>query len=123
MKIRAGSTHRTEGGVVVGVLEVFIHPDYDNREYDYDLAIVKLASPLEFSEEIQPIRIPAASDQSKDGDMMLVSGWGNTQSSKEDPKHLRAAEVPVVSQEVCQKAYPRHNITDNMICAGYAQGG
>lgn len=121
-KIRAGSTHRTKGGVVIGVMEAFVHPYYDDLKFDFDIAIAKLASTLELSENIQPIQIPPSGEQFKEGEMTFVSGWGDTKTTTEDPQHLRAVEVPIVSKEVCEKAY-REMLTENMICAGYAKGG
>lgn len=33
------------------------------------------------------------------------------------------ADVPLVSNEKCQQQLPEYNITGNMICAGYEEGG
>lgn len=99
-----------------------MHEKYVDWKHDYDIAIAKLASTLEFSEKIQPIQLPTAGDQTKDGEIMIVSGWGVTKSAAEDDGHLRAVEVPIVNKEVCKKAYPLM-VTENMICAGYNQGG
>ncbi|MEJ1283044.1 transmembrane protease serine 15 [Cricetulus griseus] len=36
---------------------------------------------------------------------------------------LKEADVPLVSNEKCQQQLPEYNITENMICAGYEEGG
>lgn len=39
-----------------------VHPKYNFFTYEYDLALVKLESPLEFAQHIAPICLPATDD-------------------------------------------------------------
>uniref|UniRef100_A0A669CED1 trypsin n=1 Tax=Oreochromis niloticus TaxID=8128 RepID=A0A669CED1_ORENI len=48
-----------------------------------------------------------------------VSGWGNLPRY---PDTLQCLEVPLLSDDTCFNAYP-FQITENMICAGYLEGG
>lgn len=36
---------------------------------------------------------------------------------------LQEAEVPLITREKCQQEMPEYNITENVICAGYDEGG
>lgn len=86
--------------------------------------MIELAEPLEFDESRQPIKLPRPYEIIRDESLCLVTGWGNTQNSSESRLNLRAAEVPIVNQRKCSKAYNRYGgVTPRMICAGFEQGG
>lgn len=56
----------------------------------------------------------------------MAAGWGGTGASlinKNRADVLKDTCLPVVSKPVCQSAYLRYVVTDNMLCAGYAAGG
>lgn len=36
---------------------------------------------------------------------------------------MQDADVPLLSNEKCQQQMPEYNITKNMVCAGYEEGG
>jgi len=107
------------------------HPNwvYPNR-YDYyikfnnDIAIVKLATPVQFNNNIQPICLPSSSsDNAADGSFGIVSGWGDLfENQKQGSKELRQVTVPVVSSTDCSAPYPSLNSTTSF-CAGYTEGG
>lgn len=53
-----------------------IHPEF-NYSADYithDIAFVRVNPPFEFSDSVQPIEI--GTDEPKDGESALISGWG-----------------------------------------------
>lgn len=56
------------------------------------------------------------------GACAAVSRWGTTKSGGESPDRLQAVDVPIVSEEECQRAYAGE-ITAGMICAGSPEGG
>jgi len=106
------------------------HPNwvYPNR-YDYsinfnnDIAIVKLATPVQFNNNIQPICLPSSSsDNAADGSFGIVSGWGALGEGMEGSKELRQVTLPVVSSASCSVPYRSLNSTTNF-CAGYTEGG
>lgn len=83
-----------------------------------------MEEPIIQSERELAIKLPEQDEKIEDGDMCLVSGWGNTQDVSESTNFLRAAKVPVVNQEDCSKAYSAYGgITPRMICAGLEKGG
>ena len=87
-------------------------------------------SPLDFNEDVQPACLPSPNwspDQDPDN-RCFVSGWGALEHDEYDfPDTLQWVEVPAVTNEVCKQAYSggitNSDITDAMICAGYAEGG
>lgn len=124
LKIRAGSSKYMSGGVEIQVKTITQHPDFDYWTIDYDFSVLELEEDLEFSDKIAPIELPQQDEEVIDGILCFVTGWGNTQNSDESRTILRGAFVPSVAQESCLNAYGGFGeITDRMICAGYAAGG
>ncbi|KXJ80213.1 hypothetical protein RP20_CCG025915 [Aedes albopictus] len=122
--VRAGSSDRTDGGVVVNVISVNPHPEYDSDNYNYDFSLLELAESIGFSRSIEAIALPEADEAVEDGVMCTVSGWGDTKNFLETDRLLRAANVPSYNQEQCAKALEKVvPVTEQMICAGYEAGG
>lgn len=106
------------------VSRVFTHKQFNRKTIDYDFALLELESALEFDDSRKPVALSDSNERVPDGTSCLVTGWGNTESINESSSRLRGAEVPVVSQTVCARAYRRYGgITARMLCAGFAKGG
>ncbi|XP_061531031.1 LOW QUALITY PROTEIN: cationic trypsin-3-like [Phycodurus eques] len=94
--------------------EFIRHPDYNPRTQDSDIMLIKLSRPATL-----PFKC------STDGTVCHVSGWGSIRPSDEGsryPHMLQCLDVPVLSDDACFNAY-HFQITDNMFCAGYLEGG
>ncbi len=114
----------------VGVVEVITHENYDDDSLDNDIALLKLAD--EVTE--YPFITLAGTQYNAEGTDSTVIGWGNLRSTEEGgfetPEVLQEVNVPLVSQEECEAGLdevvpPFYDVslTDNMICAGFPQGG
>lgn len=57
------------------VAEVITHPKYNARNYDNDIAIIKLDEPVEFNEVLHPVCMPTPGRSFK-GETGIVTGWG-----------------------------------------------
>lgn len=116
------STTTEAKSVARKVSKIAVHPQYNTKTHDYDIAMVKLASPVNFTDNIQPICLPPT-DFNATGKMATVAGWGATAEDGETSSRLREADIPVISKTQCQSAYgSNYPITENMLCAGYPQG-
>lgn len=51
------------------VAENIIHPNYNRRNQDYDVAILRLKTSLQFSDSIQPIPLANPDELLEDGVM------------------------------------------------------
>ncbi len=118
----------TEGNEQVrSIVQVIPHPDYIpcNGCNDNDIALLKLASPATlttFVSLVQPLVSPGNDALAVPGTLAWVTGWGTTCFQNCNTSQvLREVSVPIVSNASCSQSYG--GITDNMICAGYAQGG
>uniref|UniRef100_A0A452RBI9 trypsin n=1 Tax=Ursus americanus TaxID=9643 RepID=A0A452RBI9_URSAM len=97
----------TEGNEqFINSAKVIRHPSYNSWTLDYDIMLIKLSSPAVLNTRV-----------------CLISGWGNTLSSGSNyPELLQCLDAPLLSQAQCEASYPGQ-ITSNMVCAGFLEGG
>ncbi|KAL7400363.1 hypothetical protein ABVT39_010884 [Epinephelus coioides] len=129
------------------VEEIFLHPEFQPNNYNNDIALLRLKERVEFTEFIRPVCLPPPHSQDAlpsplPNSLGVVAGWGisniNASSPSGDPPMLTSdlgmtsdllqyVKLPVVSQDECQASYTSrsvsYNITDNMFCAGFFEGG
>uniref|UniRef100_A0A8D9FBQ3 Serine proteinase stubble n=1 Tax=Cacopsylla melanoneura TaxID=428564 RepID=A0A8D9FBQ3_9HEMI len=109
-----------------GVVKKMVHPKYNFFTYEYDLAMVKLETPVEFAPNIVPICLPG-SDDLLIGENATVTGWGRLSEGGQLPPVLQKVTVPIVSNEKCRSMFLRAGryefISDIFMCAGFDNGG
>lgn len=54
--------------------EFITHESYDHPDYAYDIGLIRLQTPIKFSEKVQPIKL--STKEVKAGVEMQVFGWG-----------------------------------------------
>lgn len=115
--LRAGSTFRDRGGVVVNVSRIYQHPNFNIDTYDYDYSILEFSNLLKFSDQIQPVKLPSSGYLPVNTEC-IVSGFGVTEQGA-IVTELRSAKVNTVDGRQCQESYKNVNfdITPRMICA------
>ncbi|KAJ8399975.1 hypothetical protein AAFF_G00407050 [Aldrovandia affinis] len=111
--------------VSIGVIQIIIHPDYDSFSSDSDIALLRLASPVNFTDYIRPICLAASNSSFHKGTDSWITGWGDINEGVPlpFPQTLQEVEVPVVGNKECNCLYGVGSITNNMICAGLSTGG
>ncbi|CAB3984832.1 MAM and LDL-receptor class A domain-containing 1-like isoform X1, partial [Paramuricea clavata] len=100
---------------------ITVHPQYNSRTTDYDIAVIRLSRSVQFTQRIKPVCFNRGIDFT--GQRCYITRWGRLQSGGSTPKVLQEAQVPIVTPQECKKAYGSSRITDKMLCAGYSQGG
>uniref|UniRef100_A0A8C2Z8Y6 trypsin n=1 Tax=Cyclopterus lumpus TaxID=8103 RepID=A0A8C2Z8Y6_CYCLU len=95
------------------------HPDYNSRTQDSDIMLIKLSRPATLNSYVRPAPLP--SKCASEGTMCQISGWGSLRPTR-FPHKLQCLDVPLLSDDACFNSYP-FQITENMICAGYLEGG
>ncbi|XP_070156103.1 trypsin-1 [Polyergus mexicanus] len=99
------------------------HSGYSTINYDNDIALIKLKEPIKFQGPMRPACLP---EQGKTfaGEKGIVTGWGAIKEGGSVSNTLQEVVVPILSNAECRATkYPSRKITDNMLCAGYKQGG
>jgi secreted trypsin-like serine protease len=106
---------------------VHIHPEFSRLQLTNDIALIELEGEVKFNENVQPVCLPPRSHSYRDGTPAFVSGWGYTRYRGTLPSTLHIVGVPLLNKGKCQSMYDKarvsRRINDNVICAGYEQGG
>jgi len=108
----------------IPIEKIIEHPKYNPyANHDYDLALIKLKTPLTFNQRVRPVCFPKF-DFSSDTNC-YVTGWGHLYEEGHLPQILQQARVPLITRNSCQAAYKDlgYTVTKRMRCAGYAAGG
>ncbi|KAM9294882.1 transmembrane protease serine 11E-like [Morus bassanus] len=107
------------------VRRIIIHERYSNSIFDheYDVAVVELASPIEFTSDVHSVCLPEASHVFPDNASCFVTGWGALENDGYSVNHLRQAEVKLISTTTCNSRQVYGGaIKPGMLCAGYLEG-
>ncbi|KAK6483770.1 mannan-binding lectin serine protease 1-like [Huso huso] len=121
--------------------KIILHEDFDPWNYNNDIALVKLKEKVSMNPWVMPVCLPAVGQDSADPEphtLGLVAGWGisNPNVSMDNAVSsdlgmvsdvLQYVKLPVVLHSECKTSYEsrsgNYNITDNMFCAGFYEGG
>ncbi|XP_019868222.1 trypsin-1 [Aethina tumida] len=89
--------------------------------YNNDIAILQLDNEVSVAGLLKPVCLPQTG-KSFTGFTGIAVGWGATKEHGQVSNKLREVEVPILSNTDCRKTGYGSRITENMLCAGYAQG-
>merc|ERR1712001_239146 len=67
-----------EGGKVISVKKATMHPDYNKKTMDNDIAVLELSEELTFTDKIKPACLPSSATKDFSGTASTISGWGGT---------------------------------------------
>nr|XP_034836190.1 trypsin, alkaline C-like [Maniola hyperantus] len=127
-RIRAGTTYRNTGGEIAYIEYSFNHPSYTiAARYDGDICVVRLMTPMVYSNVIQRTAIPPQDATIPDNLPVVHAGWGTTQQGGNASEILLDVQIYTVNNEFCRERYaslPNNPVvTENMICAGLLNVG
>lgn len=98
--ILAGTNSLSEGGVLIAGLEIFIHPEFSRVHMLHDIALLKLAEPVQLGDTIQLIELPEE-DHEDPIDVVLI-GWGYTNTSvSKVPDRLQEVHLTTITTAEC----------------------
>uniref|UniRef100_A0A8C6Y521 Acrosin n=1 Tax=Naja naja TaxID=35670 RepID=A0A8C6Y521_NAJNA len=106
----AGSNYLGRNNVTRWVRKIHLHPLYNPRTYDNDLALLLLHKPIPHSWFHTALCLPDHTIVPDDDmwESCFVAGWGLTKAGESD-------------WSLCLRWL--HSLTRNMVCAGYEEGG
>ncbi|XP_037380378.1 transmembrane protease serine 2 isoform X2 [Talpa occidentalis] len=105
------------------IKKVIVHPKYDTKTKDYDIALMKLQAPMTFNDRVRPVCLPNPGLMLEPTQSCWTSGWGATSEKGQTSDELNAANVRLIETWRCNnKAVYSGLITPAMMCAGYLQG-
>lgn len=150
--VKLGKYDQTEAEVteiVTKIQHTIKHPQFSNETFDNDIALVKLATHIQFTDNIRPICLATSTEVrqmnsyffSKDYQLNengqtnvpnesdveiqatkfgLVTGWGRLKENGPLPRYLHKIRLPIVDRVKCRQS-TTFKVTDNMFCAGYGK--
>ncbi|KAM7382735.1 hypothetical protein PAMP_002452 [Pampus punctatissimus] len=104
------------------VKRIIGHPNYNHLTTDYDIALLELTEPLEFTSTIQPICLPSSSHIFPAGMSCWVTGWGQLREGGQQSQILQKALVKIINDTVCNNVM-NGLVTSRMMCSGFLSGG
>ncbi|CAH1246895.1 OVCH1 [Branchiostoma lanceolatum] len=119
---------------VVATATTINHPDFNWWTMVNDVALLKLASPLTFSDRVSPLCLADSSMVTSPTTFCTITGWGTMAEGGDCcPNELQQADVPIVEDDHCKQTYQQlfrqsFGLVPMMrparhLCAGYTEGG
>ncbi|KYO28544.1 serine protease 55 [Alligator mississippiensis] len=102
--------------------KLIVHEDFNKLTLDNDIALLLLDSPIRLNEHKVPVCLPLIHDL-RTWKNCWVAGWGTTVAGDKTKTTtmLQKVEMQLISQKQCAQWISQ--LTDNMLCAGYEEGG
>ncbi|XP_067221139.1 transmembrane protease serine 4a isoform X1 [Chanodichthys erythropterus] len=117
-----GNTYLGSSGAS-SVDKVIVNKDYKPSQNDYDIAMIRLKSPITVGESRRPVCLPPQDLGLAGGDNVVVTGWGHTLEKGNLSPKLQKAQIQLIDRAQCSSpAVYGSSVTTNMICAGYMEG-
>lgn len=118
LSIRAGSNYTNKDGEVYKVNKILIHPEYNEKTFDSDLALLRVSENITVDHAIDCSlpqgKYPVLNDAVGD-----ITGWGYTDSGSEELANIiQFAQPSIKKLEECRESYAGRTFTENMLCAG-----
>merc|ERR1711953_1270882 len=120
-----------EGGKVINVKKATMHPDYNKKTTDNDIAVLELSEELTFTDKIRPACLPSSETKDYSGSASTISGWGGTigygrnEQQPQQPKQCTLKETIVKliasSDPMCSKLPGLSTSSKIKLCA-FAKG-
>ncbi|GFS82775.1 prothrombin [Nephila pilipes] len=124
--------HQEDEEFTTGIADpssIVVHPAYDKKTFDNDLALVRLREHVRFTDYILPVclgdrnlgeTLLSPGPGGNPIQMGTVTGWGKLKENGPSPRFLQEIRLPIVDQKTCL-ATSDYPVTRNMFCAGYPQ--
>uniref|UniRef100_A0A672IJF9 pancreatic elastase II n=1 Tax=Salarias fasciatus TaxID=181472 RepID=A0A672IJF9_SALFA len=108
-----------DGSIAQRPANIFSHEDYNTLLSRNDIALIKLSSPVTFSDTIQPACLPDQGLVLPHDTPCFVTGWGRLSTSGPLADILQQALLRVVGHDICSHPdWWSVLATEKMVCAG-----
>ncbi|XP_012227738.1 trypsin-like [Linepithema humile] len=119
LKLDENSLTRQERGVE----KIKVHPEFNTKTYQNDIAILKLSVPFKFTSELHSAILPAKPFEPYT--VCQVSGWGYpSENNRTVSNDLMYVELLTRSTQECRELLVNEtDLPEGMMCAGWLEGG
>jgi len=114
------------GAQTFDISEIHVHPNFNYAKAIFDIALLKLTSPVTYSDHISPVCLPSALQESLPvvNTTVFVIGWGDTkEKGGKESDTLQQVGIPLQSSQKCKASYGGKFYEETQFCAGTDQGG
>ncbi|KAL5291649.1 hypothetical protein ACFFRR_010822 [Megaselia abdita] len=104
--------------------QIIVHPLYNPSKISNDVALVRLPQKLEFSDYIQPVKLPSSNRYATfTNSPAVLSGWGKIADNGTVVQHLQYGYVTILDLNECKSIYNPGLVTDGNICLDVEKSG
>lgn len=93
-------TNEWSNGTHYNVSNIIVHEKFKLPDYINDIALIRVQSPIEFNERVQPIKFSAEEVQPDTN--LQTTGWGYTKTNGPRSEKLQVLYLKSISNEECQ---------------------
>ncbi|XP_056130468.1 chymotrypsin-C-like [Lampris incognitus] len=112
-------TATEEGVVFASPANIIVHEKWNPFFIRNDISLIKLASPVTFSDTVMAACLPAAGFILPNAESCFVTGWGRLSTGGPIAEILQQALLPVVDHATCSRLdWWGPQVKDTMVCAG-----
>ncbi|WP_299080967.1 trypsin-like serine protease [uncultured Paraglaciecola sp.] len=138
LKMNVGEYDLSDGAAnAIDIANIYIHPGYDDKKYDNDIALVELVASVDIA-GVQIAEPIVTNLYATENSVATVAGWGGRLGyapsegpTKDFPDILHKVDLRLSTNAQCRAeiaesfgASPSSvNVTDKMICAAVTTGG
>uniref|UniRef100_A0A670KBE8 Peptidase S1 domain-containing protein n=1 Tax=Podarcis muralis TaxID=64176 RepID=A0A670KBE8_PODMU len=124
--------NRSSKSQTVPVAQVIRNIAFNGTGTRGDIALLRLQRPMNYTPYFLPVCVPFPSAVFPEGMACFVTGWGNIGFDGEiplpSPQKLQQVQVSLIDVDRCNEMFNEpptgyNPVKDNMICAGYKEGG
>ncbi|XP_033313522.1 uncharacterized protein LOC117212680 [Bombus bifarius] len=108
---------------IINVSSISIHPYYEGKPGEYDLAMLHLENPITFDRHISPICLPDSKHLLQNNKLCIATGWGKSiLQAHYAGAIMHAISMNILSRERCKDVLLLStnlgiNVTNGTICA------
>jgi len=101
----AGTTYLNQGGQSYKIANMWVHESYDPNDPTgrgpYDIGLIKLATPIQFSSSAQAIKLPSRDIAANDA--VTIAAWGSTGYGRPIHNDLQKLSSKAMPPNICQE--------------------
>lgn len=105
------------------VVKIILHPNYDSMTNNNDIALLRLSSPVRFTDYIRPVCLAASGSVFNNGTDSWVTGWGAVKEGGEAVVGVSVFMCSVVHWFVCKQLLVLHPISGLTLPSNAARSG
>ncbi|KAH8280470.1 hypothetical protein KR018_007754, partial [Drosophila ironensis] len=123
MKVRVGAEHHNYGGTLVPVAAYKVHEQFDSRLLHFDIAVLRLETPLTLGLSVRAINL--AKESPAGGELATVTGWGYTTPDGLLADSLQTVQLQIIERGECASnkyGYGWDFVGEETFCAAHSAG-